>query len=87
MSLDIFKNRTDLALSLYKVPDAGDHLIAAYEEIIKRWVTEEMTLSIRALLRRSRILKKYAWLGRKGRKLILAVLWHIDRFERHLHFC
>ena len=62
--LEGFVNKKDMDVHLYNEPNVGEYLFKAYEEIIRRGVSRRTELSIRALMRRSRILNKFTWAGR-----------------------
>ena len=79
-----FTNKKNLDVYLYNTPLVGEYLFKAYDEIIRRGVNKRTELSIRALIRRSRILPKFKWAGKKGQKVVSALLKIYDKIERKL---
>lgn len=82
--LDIFENRSDLDVHLYRHQDIDEYFFGLYEEICRYGVSKTCELSIRALIRRSKIMRKFNWAGRKGRRLIFAFFRAYDSIERLL---
>lgn len=82
--LEIFKNRTNLDRYIYQHPGTVEYYLEVYEEILRRGVDKQLDLSIRALIRRSKIMKKFDWSGRRGRKLVFSFLKMYDTLEKRL---
>lgn len=82
--LEIFKNRTNFAQYIYQHPGTVEYYLEVYEEILRRGVDKQLELSIRALIRRSKIMRKFDWSGRRGRKLVFPFLKVFDSIEKKL---
>jgi hypothetical protein len=76
--LAIFENVTNLDVHLNKVQQCGEYLFKAYDEICRRGVDKKTNIAIRALIRRSRVLNRLGWAGRRGKKAVFQIFRLID---------
>lgn len=84
--IEIFANTADLDVHLYKETNVGTYLYKAYREISRRGVDKRMQVSINALLRRSRVINRFEWAGRRGSKLLYGIYRWVDALERKALF-
>jgi hypothetical protein len=84
--LDIFENKKDLDVYLGQEVCVGEYLYPAYNEILRRGVEPRIARAIRALIRRSKVLNRMGWAGRKGRKVAYQGFRVMDAVERKF-FC
>jgi hypothetical protein len=84
--LEGFANKKNLDAYLYNEPYVRKYFFKSYNEIIRRGVDKPTELAIRALIRRSRILNKFAWAGRTVTRAMFSILRQYDSIERKI-FC
>ena len=82
--LETFENKGNLDEFLGKTMQIDVHLFDAYHEICRRGVDEKTERSIRALIRRSKVLNRMGWAGRRGRKMVFRIFRQVDAVERKI---
>jgi hypothetical protein len=82
----VFANKTNLDLHLDRVMRVKPVFMRAYDEIRRRGVDRKTARAIRALIRRSRVLNRMEWAGRRGRKAAFQLIRLFDTLERKLFY-
>ncbi|MEZ4601673.1 MAG: hypothetical protein R2940_17930 [Syntrophotaleaceae bacterium] len=78
----VFANKTDLPMHLDRVMKVPPVFIPAFDEIRRGGVDRQAERAIRALKRRSKLLNRMEWAGRRGVKGVFRVIRLLDALER-----
>lgn len=84
-ALDTFQNKSNLDVFLDKVMKINYYLFKSYEEICRLGVDKKCEQSIRSLMRRSRILNKIEWTGRRGQKTVFNLIRLLDFMKKKIN--
>lgn len=84
--LENFRNKTDFDVHLDNVQQCNEYLFETHAKICGLGVDKKTELALRALVRRSKVLNRMGWAGRKGRKVAYQVFRVVDAVERKI-FC
>jgi hypothetical protein len=79
--LATFENTTDLHLHLANVQQSKEYLFETYAEILRKGLDEKTEMALRALIRRSKVLNRMDWAGRRGRKAVFHIFKWVESLK------